>query len=197
MSSDEHKSYDERLQRALRQRIIMLNEKIKDNHVEGEYVVCGNSATHYTVSVGTKPTCTCPDFVYRRNRCKHIFFVLVNVLGMRRQMTMSSSFRSQDLKHYFRERIEKINSSVIKVFEDDVIEVDLDDAKHADVLRKPFHEYDCPICLEPMDEEKECIIFCEKTCGNNMHTICVERWSQHCGKWECPLCRSKWDEVDK
>jgi hypothetical protein len=195
---------NDRVTRALQQRLIMLREGINDEHTKGKYLVQGSTESTYTVSIGRFPKCTCPDHCYRKNRCKHIYFILLNVLVIPRHVaTHTQRFALRDLKAYFEARLRRVNNYVERIDEKEdeeekVIELDLDKIEtQYGAKRKPITGMDCPICLESMDEAKENIIYCSKTCGNNMHTTCVERWSRHSGKWSCPLCRSDWDNDEE
>ncbi|CAF5052635.1 unnamed protein product, partial [Rotaria magnacalcarata] len=40
------------------------------------------------------------------------------------------------------------------------------------------NEDECPICYESMINDKNNVIFCSKSCGNNMHKNCFEQWRQ-------------------
>lgn len=58
---------------------------------------------------------------------------------------------------------------------------------------------DCPICYEAMAGEdgkpRETVVFC-KSCGNNVHRDCFEKWSRSKqgtgGKVTCIYCRANW-----
>lgn len=63
---------------------------------------------------------------------------------------------------------------------------------------------DCPICYEALasgdGKPGEPVVFC-KTCGNNVHRDCFERWSQSKrstgGKVTCIYCRADWFAIGK
>ena len=60
---------DFRMERA---RKILLQEKVFPGHAPGQYLVCSQSKpVIYRVSL-YPPSCTCPDFTYRRKVCKHV-----------------------------------------------------------------------------------------------------------------------------
>ena len=178
-----------RIERSLNERIIMLQENIKPNLLSADYKISGSSNKCYNVHVGTPTeqksvvgaTCSCPDYCFRKLTCKHIYFVLQNILTISVINTDLFTCSLVFLKDKLKKRNEKIgNVNVSNVFEE----------KHS--LRKPIG--DCPICLEIMDEKNESIMFCEKVCGNNVHTICVERFAKISGKFNCPYCRTDWDK---
>ena len=79
-----------------------------------EYVV--SSATgkaQYAVSICNVPTCTCRDFQINGERviCKHIIFVLLNVLKLKDDTILSKiSFEEADLTNLFNEAPKQILS---------------------------------------------------------------------------------------
>lgn len=109
-------SYDQqsRLQRALNQRLFLLgileekvieqkvidNENTNNNNNTDEknnnnnlptqiaYEVLGNSRSIYKVTLCRIPNCTCPDYLSRKNRCKHILFILHRCLGLPSDSTL-------------------------------------------------------------------------------------------------------------
>jgi uncharacterized Zn finger protein len=67
-------------------------------------VVLGATRNVYTVTVGRVPSCTCPDAA-KGNLCKHILFVLMRVLKLRRdnplvwqKALLKSEVRTLELK---------------------------------------------------------------------------------------------------
>lgn len=48
--------------------------------------------------------------------------------------------------------------------------------KESDGKRKPI-EGDCPICFMEFDPSTETIIWCETSCGNNIHKTCFDQWA--------------------
>lgn len=50
-------------------------------------------------------------------------------------------------------------------------------------------EGDCGICLEPLKAHDKILTWC-KTCGNNVHQECLEKWAKQ--DMTCPMCRAPW-----
>ena len=79
-----------------------------------EYV--SSSATgkaQYVVSISNVPTCTCRDFQINEERviCKHIIFVLLNVLKLKDETVLSKIwFEETDLTHLVNEAPKEIPS---------------------------------------------------------------------------------------
>ncbi|AYV76810.1 MAG: SWIM zinc finger protein [Barrevirus sp.] len=46
------------------------------------YTVTGSTGKQYNVEINEHPCCSCPDFVSRGSRCKHIYFVLKKSLNV-------------------------------------------------------------------------------------------------------------------
>ncbi len=47
------------------------------------------------------------------------------------------------------------------------------------IEQKPITNNDeCPICFELMINEKNNILFCSTSCGNNIHKNCFDKWRQ-------------------
>jgi hypothetical protein len=60
-------------------------------------------------------------------------------------------------------------------------------------------EGDCPICQEALEEDVEEVVeeltYCESSCGNNFHQVCMDEWkrSKPTGAlFQCPMCRQSW-----
>lgn len=70
------------------------------------------------------------------------------------------------------------------------------------VEQKPISADDeCPICFESMMNDPQTILFCSRSCGNNMHRICLEKWQsakQNIGeRVTCPFCRAEWKVMEE
>ncbi|XRM45520.1 hypothetical protein ABZX51_008610 [Aspergillus tubingensis] len=77
-------------------------------------------------------------------------------------------------------------------------------SKHS-ITRHPI-EGDCCICLCPLQryptqyshkpEDDTSIVWCQKQCGNNFHSECMDRWIASAldgdRQTSCPMCRGKW-----
>jgi predicted nucleic acid-binding Zn finger protein len=169
-----------RIRRALQQRILVIEEKINDRCTEGFYNILGSTGKTYVVEVSLRNTsCTCPDFCQRGAKCKHIFFVLLQFSA--EQVEQSNATR-RDWKSKFQQRKKRLQEQVISSVE-------------SKIQRKPWVDTNCPICLEPFGQET--VVYCQTTCGNNVHEICMLRWSQMNKTVECPLCRGPWPELSQ
>jgi hypothetical protein len=68
-----------RLQRALRQELPF--ELLSASEEQQQFLVTGSAGTQYTVTIAASPSCSCPDSVHRRSRCKHQLMIMVRALG--------------------------------------------------------------------------------------------------------------------
>ena len=61
--------------------------------------------------------------------------------------------------------------------------------------RKPIDSpVDCCVCETPLLISEDNIAYC-KSCGQNMHTQCIDQWLERNAK--CPLCRFIWTREDQ
>ena len=68
-----------RKSRATTENMVLANASISNSGVP-TYIVKGTSNKNYQVEISPKVSCTCPDFMGRQQKCKHIYFVLIKVL---------------------------------------------------------------------------------------------------------------------
>jgi hypothetical protein len=60
-------------------------------------------------------------------------------------------------------------------------------------------EGDCPICREALEKDvgegAEELTYCESSCGNNFHKVCLDEWKRSHppeALIQCPTCRQDW-----
>ncbi|CAF0722622.1 unnamed protein product [Adineta ricciae] len=198
----------DRIERALNQRLYLLAiSKSADGSIYREYKVLGQTANVYTVAITHIPSCTCPDYG-KGNLCKHIIFVLHRVLKVSRASPLiyQQALLTIELHDIFSKADSQNNDSSI-LAEQPILE-----AYHAktgdpgviltikDVEQKPIEADDeCPICFESLLGEETNIIFCSRSCGNNIHKNCFDKWRQAKSSMNesvtCPFCRVEWKSV--
>jgi len=199
--------YD-RIERALHQRLYLLAmTKSSNESISREYKVLGQTANVYTVVITHIPSCTCPDYA-KGHLCKHIIFVLHRVLKVNRNSPLlyQQALLTNELNEIFTKADEQNNDLSI------LAEQPIREAYHAktgdpdviltakNVEQKPItNDDECPICYESMLNEKDNIIFCSTSCGNNIHKNCFEKWRQAklsmSESVTCPFCRIEWKTV--
>ncbi|KAL1999785.1 hypothetical protein VTN02DRAFT_3981 [Thermoascus thermophilus] len=179
------RSYLEKLERATTQRMYVIgrtrggSEEVPEERVD----IVGTTGNIYHVFVGKEPACTCPD-ARKGNQCKHIIYVLVNVLKAPEHLQYQLAFLSSELREIFqRAPISPADNA------------STDDAAGK---RKPV-EGDCPICFMEFDPKTDDVVWCKTVCGNNVHRTCFQRWAatqRTNGGVRCVYCRAPWQSDD-
>ncbi|KAI4129207.1 MAG: hypothetical protein LQ338_002366 [Usnochroma carphineum] len=163
-------SYILKLERAVSQstlRMFVVNrnrggtEAIPEETVE----MVGTTGNIYHVTVSQEPHCTCPDN-RKGNQCKHIVYVLHNVLKAPEHLQYQLSFLSSELREIFAQAPTPVEKASGK--------------EEVDGKRKEIAG-DCPICFMEFEPEKEEIVWCKAACGNNIHKHCFEQWAKSQG----------------
>lgn len=154
-----------------------------------QYIIMGSTGNIYKIIIDTKPSCTCPDFMTRNVRCKHIYFVLSRVMKL--EDVDQKEFKEQELLLMFQNipLIAKtlcvnddIKSKYYKVVNDE--NSDSKDIKGLDDI--------CPICLDDVDDGHK-IDSCKK-CKRSVHDLCFKMWCK-INKKECMFCKSNWNSM--
>ncbi|KAL2836250.1 hypothetical protein BJY01DRAFT_59621 [Aspergillus pseudoustus] len=179
------KSFQERLERAVTQRMFVVGQTIAGTDLvpEMKFDIVGSTGNLYRTSIGKEPTCSCPDGA-KGNQCKHICYVLVKVLRAPAHLQYQLAFLSSELCEIYE------NSPLRHVKEKA-------EAPDTDGKRKPV-EGDCPICFMEFEPSKEPIIWCRAACGNNVHATCFQKWAatQNSQGVRCVYCRTPWQVED-
>lgn len=197
------KDYDQRKSRAKEQKIfLVLTHEYDDDILERVYEVMGTTGNVYTVTINNIPSCTCPDYVTRSRRCKHIYFVLTRIMKVHSDKEDIEKYSNDDLRNMF-EHIPQITES-LKV---DVAKLDkyktLKKNKNGEVKMREITEEDvCPICLtefmdESMDESESIddsqIVYCKYSCGNCIHKQCFDMYNLKRTDIKCIFCLQSWN----
>ncbi|KAI9797818.1 MAG: hypothetical protein M1833_005321 [Piccolia ochrophora] len=173
-------SFEERLERVLTQRMFVIDREDSGSAdcPEGVFEMAGTTGNVYTVKIGNLPSCTCPDN-QKGNQCKHIVYVMVNVLKVSEPLQYQLAFLSSELREIFAKAPPPPKAAQT--------------AEDQQGLRKPI-EGDCPICVLEFEPDKEEIVWCKAGCGNNIHKQCFEQWaaSKRGQRVLCVFCRSLW-----
>ena len=153
--------------------------------------LAGSTGNIYTITVSHEPRCTCPDN-RKGNQCKHIVYVLHNVLKAPPELEYQLAFVTDELKEMF-ERAPLPSVERGQVREDGMEDGEGGEAKAAKAgsevdastgtRRKSTEDCDCPICFMPFEEdEADEIVWCRAACGNNVHKACFEQWARAQGQ---------------
>ena len=144
-----------------------------------KYLIMGNSGRTYRVTISNRPNCTCPDYINRANRCKHIYFVLIRIMQISNYT--DREYSDDELLEMF-ENIPHIARSLMYGGEKPSEEKE---------VNQKFDKGDiCPICLDPLENGKE-LDYCKYSCGKTIHKKCFSMWEKSKGGI-CVFCRAKW-----
>jgi hypothetical protein len=177
---------NERLKRALEERIYLHPEDPFLSKIHYMFAVQGASGKEYKVNVEKEKdvSCSCPDFLFRnRNQpCKHLLFILIKTLH----------FAPEKFLHVTLPPVTSEILTACKQYSDKIQHRNQSRElgyRELGCSQKPLDdEGGCPICLEPLVADKKDIILYCKTCGKNIHQDCFQHW----GKSTCVYCRSDW-----
>ncbi|PBP21713.1 RING finger domain protein (Znf1) [Diplocarpon rosae] len=179
-------TYLDRLMRVRIQRMFMIDREKSigedDTFIE-KFDIAGSTGNIYQVTISRVPTCTCPD-ASRGNQCKHIIYVMVNVLKAPENLAYQLALISTELAEIF------ANAPVTPQSSSAAASIATDTGG----FRKPI-EGDCPVCVMNFDEsnKSEDILWCKGVCGNNIHRHCFEQWAKsQPGTPKCVYCRAPW-----
>ncbi|OAK95955.1 hypothetical protein IQ06DRAFT_297459 [Phaeosphaeriaceae sp. SRC1lsM3a] len=170
-------------QRALTQRLTVLSRERcgTDDVPEETVVMAGSTGNVYTQRVKLVPSCDCPH-ANKGNQCKHIIYVMLRVLKAREDVAYQLALTTTELRELLK------NAPPIPGVETDPT----DALGEQDGNRKPI-EGECPICYDELDPEKDVIVYCKSSCGNNVHRDCMQMWIAVASKKAtCPYCRAAW-----
>lgn len=184
-----------RKQRGSTQSIFLIETIIPANEtdLERKYVVMGSTGNIYDVTIKDEPECTCPDYLTRGNRCKHIYFILIRV--MKALNEDQDVYSKKDLQEMF-ENIPNIMKNIVI---DDKLKTTYDKLKQTNKLngkQEPSNvdqrdtDDMCPICLDDLENGDE-LDYCKFSCGKPIHKVCYGMWTKKHPK-NCVFCKASW-----
>ncbi|OAX78919.1 hypothetical protein ACJ72_06768 [Emergomyces africanus] len=177
-------SYLQKLDRARTQRLFVVDRR-REGEGEGtaeaprEIVqIVGSTGNLYEVEIGLVPWCTCPDS-RKGNQCKHIIYVLHNVLKVSGYLQYQLAFLSSELR---------------EIFANAPVNPQGNASQNESGKRRPI-EGDCPICFMEFKPSTEETVWCKAACGNNIHKTCFQQWAatEQNKDVRCVICRSTWE----
>jgi hypothetical protein len=170
-------------ERAMTQRLTVLSRERcgTEELPEEKVVMAGSTGNVYTQNIGLLPRCDCPHAM-KGNQCKHIIYVMLRVLKAPENFAYQLALTTIELREVLK------NAPRIPG-----VETDPTDAQgKQDGNRKPI-EGECPICYDDLEPEKDAIVYCKASCGNNVHKGCMQKWiATSRTKATCPYCRATW-----
>jgi hypothetical protein len=156
------------------------------------YVVMGSTGNLYTVDITYKPQCTCPDYISRQKRCKHIFFILIRIMNVKDGNEDKEKFTKYALTKMF-------NYSTKRIIDKNAIATDYIKSKYqkiknnnGDTVELKTLDDLCPVCLDDLTNG-EPVIYCINSCGKPIHEDCFRMWTNIKPK-NCLSCNAPWDK---
>ena len=157
----------------------------EDQPLSETFLLAGTTGNVYNITISKIPMCTCPDYRKNQSQCKHIIYVLTNILKVREDLAYQLAFLRDELTEMF--ETAPLPSAGIKS----------NGEGNGGDKRKAI-DGDCPICFMSMDPESgEDFLWCKSSCGQNVHRECFEQWAKSSvasnGKVRCVYCRAEWE----
>ncbi|KAI4104095.1 MAG: hypothetical protein LQ339_003948 [Xanthoria mediterranea] len=189
-------TYLQRLERARSQRMFVINRtRNTDNSLTPSETIsmAGTTGNIYDITITHIPHCTCPDN-RKGNQCKHIVYVLHNVLKAPEHLQYQLAFLTSELQLIFDQAPlpPTTTSSEPNTSHHHENEKDTPSSNN----RKEITG-DCPICFMEFDPPTEEIIYCKAACGNNIHKDCFDQWARaqpSSSGVKCVYCRTPWQK---
>ena len=181
-----------RKQRGATQNIFLIETLIcDDNILERKYVVMGSTGNVYNVIIKDIPECTCPDYMTRGKRCKHIYFILIRVM---RIINEDQEEYSEDELYEMFNNIPTVTNNLIV---DNKTKNTYEKLKQSNKLKPEIKQKEqkstddlCPVCLDDLDNGDE-LDYCKFSCGKPIHKICYVMWTKK-HPLNCIFCKKSW-----
>jgi hypothetical protein len=185
-----------RKQRGATQNIFLIETIIDDSNdnTERKYVVMGSTGNVYNVIIKDVPECTCPDYMTRGKRCKHIYFILIRV--------MKST--NEDQEEYSKDELHEMFNNIPQVMNNLIVDnktkTTYEKLKQSNKLSKSKPETTtidqkntddlCPVCLDDLDNGDD-LDYCKFSCGKPIHIVCYGMWTKK-HPMNCIFCKKSW-----
>lgn len=206
--------FKQRKQRGRTEPIYLINTHSTDssnNDLFRKYDVMGKSGNLYTVNISNTCNCSCPDYIIRRNRCKHIFFILNKVMKVTDDDENTILYTPDKLSQMFN-NIPNItlllNSHLINTTINNNNTISYNNLHKCNI--KPIDDDDlCPICLSSLMDSPT--VYCRYSCGKHIHRECFDMYHNHLSGtskkksknnvnnsiMKCVYCRADWNKNDE
>jgi hypothetical protein len=173
--------YKNRRERALYQRMYLLDAKIL-NTDNWEFQVKGSTGNKYKIVLNThKMSCSCSDFKIRHRICKHLFFIIVRIAKDKDTFDILGTCPDID--------IFGLNPSLSRLLTERLMRRVAEEPKKIVKIEEGSRmDETCSICFEDIDLDKS-IDKCN-ACKHLFHVGCIIMWLKY--KKNCPLCRKMW-----
>lgn len=172
------------------QKIYLLETIKHTDEYKCSYDVMGTTGNVYKVTICDHPICTCPDFITRHKRCKHIYFILTRVMQVSSENEDKTSYSNEDLITMFNNIRDITNvfsvDSTLKNRYLSLHNVNKIEMKDSDDL--------CAICLDDLKNGED-IDYCKYSCGKPIHSDCFNMYyKKKQGDLKCIYCNVNWNK---
>lgn len=170
------KMAEDRIDRARKQRIRLMSSNVDYEKKECKFLINGTGIRTYEVVwdfENTRFTCECPDHEHRKRDCKHIYFVMIQALKLKKPEDVDLVDIDDAIRNFDKDKLTYTNNS------------------EKDVVVKQRMNDECCICLlEFEDTSSEKTSFCVRQCGVTFHSDCLSQLFKVLKNKKCPMCRS-------
>lgn len=177
------------------------------NTLERKFDLCGTTGNVYTVTINNNPVCTCPDHEQRHNRCKHIFFILIQVMKVKKENEDKLEYSDDELQNMFANMPKhmmdiqtgvKADSSLLSKYSNLKVKTNADGSIKRQNITS---ETRCPVCLDLLKDTTDPTSHCKYGCGTVVHNECARIYNEHRKNTGysaiCFVCQRKWNQVDE
>ncbi|CAK8689624.1 unnamed protein product [Clavelina lepadiformis] len=154
------------------------------------------AAKKVKASLGDPHLCNCSEFKKERSPCKHICWLLLKKFKLNRQNELS--FQLGLVEREINEILRGPRSQKKQNLTNETINNDY--GKEVLKQRDLTDDDVCPICQEPLLENRQPVTFCRYGCGNSVHIKCMKIWADHQKQTSgsdvilCPFCREEFGD---
>ncbi|KAK9801952.1 hypothetical protein WJX73_009971 [Symbiochloris irregularis] len=177
-----------------------------------QFDILGATGNVYKVTVAKSPSCTCPDAQRRGDLCKHYLYVMIRVLRLAADddLVWQRGLLTEEVDAVLSgqrstrtvDRGVMASAALVEAHRRmcgttaPAQPADDSSAPGLPPGQRPITG-DCPVCYDDLDGcSTDQVVFC-KSCGNNCHKQCFERWSaaKRGQGVTCVWCRAPWADA--
>lgn len=179
-------SDNQRKIRGLHQKLFLIEVIDNNKKLEFKYIIMGSTGNVYQVCINNKPFCNCPDYKQRKNRCKHIYFVLIRIMNV---IDPDQEFYSNNELLLMFKNIPNV-TNYLKISDD--LKKNYDSLKNKKISEKDLDDA-CPICLDDLLNDEK-LITCKFSCGKHVHFDCYNMYNKNKLTKDCIYCKYSLDQ---
>jgi hypothetical protein len=186
---------NDRKERGLTQKIFMIEHR-KNSELDIEFDVMGTTKNVYTVRITESPICTCPDYVTRNKRCKHIYFVLKRIMKIDELFDGNMDEETDTYtQNQLRQLIKNMPHVMKELVVNDIIKTKYKKLKNSktEVIKMKDLDDVCCVCFDDLANGDK-IDYCKRSCGKPVHDECFKMVSSAKKNPTCLMCGNSWHD---